>query len=216
MGWRHRVNYLVGQLRRDRAKGNLNEEIQAHLDLEIQQNIENGMLPAEARLAALRAFGNVGVAKENSYDRSGFGAIDSFTQDLGYAVRTLKRSPGFTAVAVLSLALGIGANTAIFSVINGVLLRPLPYQDSDRIVTFSSVNPPRGWTDMPLPPGAYHDFKERSKAFEGIAAYQPDGYTLVGGTEPERVEGARVSADLPGLLPFGRHSARSRAWPRGE
>jgi putative ABC transport system permease protein len=120
--------------------------------------------------------------------------------DVRYAFRTLRRNPGFAIVVLLTLALGIGANAAIFSVVNGVLLRPLPYRDADRLmVIWGDLRRP-GLNDIPASAGEYVDYRDRSHAFEQVAAYDTIGFNLTGGGEPERVEGAVVSTTFFTLL----------------
>jgi len=99
--------------------------------------------------------------------------MNTFLHDLRYGLRLLGRTPGFTAVAVLALALGIGANTAIFSVVNAVLLRPLPYQNPERLVELWETNPIKGWTDAPAAPANFYDWEQQNDAFEGMANYSP-------------------------------------------
>jgi putative ABC transport system permease protein len=120
--------------------------------------------------------------------------VDTFVQDLRYGLRTLVKSPGFAAVAVLALALGIGASTAIFSVVNAVLLRPLPFTDPERLMMVLSSNPGKGVPKFPASPPDFLDWRAQSRAFEAMAAFDPSPFNLSEGTEPERLRGSSVSA----------------------
>jgi putative ABC transport system permease protein len=185
----HHLRALAARLRGlfgDRgADREFDDEIEAHLRLLAERYVRQGMSKAEAEWAARRQFGNVTLLKEANREMRGIRLIDTFFQDVRYGLTMLRRNPGFTFVATLTLALGIGATTAIFSVVNAVLLRPLPYRDPDRLVI--------------VPSAEGRDFlrwREQAKAFENMAAYDGGTAILTGSGEPERLEAKLVSAEL--------------------
>src|SRR5262245_8821095 len=184
----------------------LDEEVRFHLEREIEENIARGMSPEEARYAALRSFGGVERVKEESRDERGIRLFDEVWQDLRYGARMLRTQPGFTLIAVITLALGIGANTAIFSVVNAVLLRPLPCEDPDRLVVFWTA-PQQGRTEACSLPD-FADWREQSRSFERMAAFTDGAFNLTGVGEAERLNGQVITSDLfPALsipLAFGR------------
>ena len=135
MRWVHRLMMRVQMLlRRGKAGAQLDEELRFHLDRQIAENLAAGMSSDEARSAALRAFGNPALLREQMRATWSWSGIEQFLRDLRIGARTLRRAPGFTAVAMLVMALGIGANAALFTVVRGVLLRPLPFKDPNRLL----------------------------------------------------------------------------------
>jgi putative ABC transport system permease protein len=198
---------LRALLRKSEMERELDEELRYHIEQQTEQNIRLGMDPEEARRAAQKAFGGVEQAKERIRDGRGVGWIEELRQDLRYGARISLKYKGFTLVAVLTLALGIGANTAIFSVVYGVLLKPLPYRDPDRIVTVTLSFPERG-IDL-LRGGDYLDWREQSQSFAQLAGYLIDSVNLTGDGEAERLTLGRVSSGFFPLLDIepllGRH-----------
>ncbi len=130
----------------------------------------------------------------------GLALVGTFFQDIRYTLRMLRKNPGFALAAVMTLALGIGGNTAIFSVINAVLLRPLPFQNPERLVTLWESSPQHEMDRAAVSPPNFVDWSTQSQTLEHIAAYRYWGFVLTGGGEPERITGARVSASLFPLL----------------
>src|SRR5580698_1987582 len=155
-------------IRRERFRNELDEEMAFHQAQAEKDLCADGMRPAEARRAARREFGNAEQLKERSTEVVGF-RLETVIQDLRYAVRQLAQNPGFTVVITLTLALSIGANSAIYSVIDAVLLKSLPYPQADRLVRLFLSND--AYPQFPLNPWDFHDFRERNTSFESMAAY---------------------------------------------
>jgi predicted permease len=174
-------------------------EIDAHLEIETAENIARGMSPEEARWAAQRRFGNFTQVREEIYRMNSIGFLETFWQDLRYAGRMLRRNPGFTALAVLSLAIGIGGNAAMFSIVSAVLIQPLPYRDPGRLV------------DVPYyyPPGAIVAMQQWSRTMD-LAAVTPDiRLNLTGQGEATRLAGNAVSANFFSVLGVGAQLGRT-------
>jgi predicted permease len=199
---------LRSLLRRGQVEQELDEELQYHLERQIEENLATGMTAEDARYAALRAMDGIAQQKERCRDMRRVNFIEDFLQDLRYGLRVLAKSPIFTAVAVLTLALGIGANTAVFSVVNGVLLRPLQYNNPDQIITI--WEPSRGGHTLGLTDAEFFDIRDRNQVFEELAAYATGATNFTGAGEPERVNATWVSS---GFFPvLGVHPALGRVF----
>ena len=200
MSWRRQLAKIGALFRRPKPVADLEEEIRSHLQMEEQDNLEAGMSPDEAHYATLRRFGNVTLAQQRSREMWGWNWAETLWQDLRYGLRQLRRSPGFTIVAALTLALGIGANTAIFSLVNAVLLRQLPYRDPNRLVYISEFWP-RETPVQTVPSPDFANWSEDEQLFDGLAAYGGGAeVNLTSDREPERVQGVTVTSDFFSLL----------------
>jgi putative ABC transport system permease protein len=182
--------------RRARWNEERERELQTYLEIETEENIARGMTPEDARYAARRKLGNPTQIREEIYRMNSLTFIESLWQDVRCGLRMLPKNAGFATVAILTLALGIGANTAIFSVIHGVLLSPLPYNDPDHIVLVLESNPIRGFPQFSVSPPNYMDWKKDSTSFEQIASIARGDFNYTGGAEPERISGARVASSF--------------------
>jgi putative ABC transport system permease protein len=175
-------------------------EIETYLEIETDQNIARGMRPDEARYAALRKLGNLTRVREEIYRMNSIGFLETLWQDVRFALRMLRKSPGFTAVAGLTLAVGIGANTAIFSVVYAVLLRPLPYANPNQLVSVFEANPSKG---VPVDALSYPNFLECSDhngVFSQMAGYNAHDLALTGAGEPTTVHTIAVTPEMFSLL----------------
>jgi putative ABC transport system permease protein len=192
-----RLWMLLGRRQFD---ADLQEEMRLHRELREQAEIERGLSPREAHYAVQRRFGNDLVLREESRDMWGWSWLENLFQDVRYSLRMLRKNPGFTAVAVLTLALGIGANTAIFSVVDTVLLRPLPFKDPQRLVAVVNADTKKGIFGGPVSYPDFKDWKAQSREFEGIAVYRTAMFTLTGRGQAQYVMGAIVSGNVFSLL----------------
>lgn len=206
MSWWTRV------FRRRRLYGELSEEIREHLEEKIEELVAGGMSREEAAYAARREFGSVALTEGDSREVWRWTHVEDLLMDVRYGLRMLRRSPGFTAVAVLTLALGIGANTAIFSVVHAILLRPLPFRDSGQLVMLFTrdARNQRNYVSYP----DYVDWQKQSRAFEEICALVPQSVNLTKQGEPKRVIGSFVSANFFAML--GIEPAVGRDFRAGE
>jgi hypothetical protein len=211
--WCLRFAALFHKERRDRE---LTEELESHLQMHIEDNLRAGMNPAEARRQALIKLGGIEEAKEQYREQRGIPALETLLQDLRFGLRMLRKSPGFTIVALLTLALGIGANTAIFSVVNTVLLQPLPYPQPDRIVQLMRSFPAGNFPNISVP--KFMVWRNQTQVFQDIAASgRYMGANLTSGDPPEPVTvvpvSARYFAVLGAPVAMGRTAGR-RAFHR--
>ena len=185
------MNGLFFKQRHDRE---LAAELESHLQLHIEDNLRAGMSPDTARREALMKLGGLEQTKELYRERRGLPLIETLWQDLRYAARILRKNPGFTAVATMTLALGIGANTAIFSIVNAVVLRPLPYKDSSRIVTLHTKTAMFPAFTLPLTWPAFQEVRGQATPLKEVAAYWQTDRTLTGRDQPEVLQAAAVSS----------------------
>jgi predicted permease len=197
---------LKALFRKGKADAELDEELGDYLDAAAAQKMEEGMSRKEARRAARLEMGSADAVKEEVHSTGWESVVEAFWQDLRFAVRTLRKNAGFTAIAIVTLALGIGANTAIFSVVDGVLLKPLPYPNSERVVTVFLQDPSLGMDRGDYGDADFTALRQRQKSFEALTAVSsPDnGFTLTGGQEPEVIPGTRVTGaffDVLGAKP---------------
>jgi len=191
---------LVSLFRRPRMDADLDEEIRDHLERSSDDYIARGLDPGAARAAALAAFGGRLRAKELHAEVRGFQRLESLWRDAWYAARVCRKAPAFSAVVVATLALGIGATSAIFALVNAVVFRPLPFHDAAALVRVTQVNRDSGRSSSLSPPN-YFDLRERAASFSALAAYWTPTVTLsAGGGAPERIAAALCTASLTEVL----------------
>jgi putative ABC transport system permease protein len=191
---------LRALFRREDVLRDIEEELRAHIELATEENLKRGLPPDEARAAARKSFGDQTRAAESGYDVRGGGWLEALWQDLRFGARLLFKQPGFTVIAALTLGLGVGANVTIFSVVNAVLLRPLPYPDADRLVFLWSAAAKQNVAERASAYANYSEWRARSASFEDLAVFDPTAVTLTGAAEPEQVMSVRASANLFPLL----------------
>jgi putative ABC transport system permease protein len=191
MIWRRFAKWISG-----RADRELEREIETHLEAETREQQTAGLTPEQARYAARRALGNPASIQEDVRAAWGWTSVERLAMDLRYAARQLRRSPAFTAVAVITMALGIGATTAVFSIINAVLLREPPYPEASRLVRLFQTLPNAGESRAGTGAPEYLDYRDRNRVFASLAGFSRANFDLTGAGEPERISGARVSGNL--------------------
>jgi putative ABC transport system permease protein len=208
--WLIRLGGLFSKEGRDRE---LAAELESHLQMHIEHNVRAGMTPEEARRRALIQLGGVEQTKENYRDRRGIPWLETLLQDIRFGLRILRKNPGFTAVVILTLALGIGANAAVFSVVNSVLLKPLPYPQSERLVALRQAAPGASGLasfidGLLLSPSMYFTYAEHNQTFQSVGIWTPGAASVTGLGQPEQVRVMGVSDGL--LQTLGVPPARGR------
>jgi predicted permease len=187
---------LAGIFQGDRAERSFAEEMESHLALHIADNLQRGMPPEEARRVALLKLGGRDATAEAYRDQRRLPVWGTVLQDARFALRTMRRSPGLTAVVILTLALGIGANTAMFSIVNGVLLRPLPYRDPARLMFVYSSSPSRGFPIGATSPPDFREMRDRNRTLASLSAYFQSPVNMSGDFQAERLSGMVVSTEF--------------------
>lgn len=186
--------------KRRQLEQDLERELRSDLDLEAEEQRNNGLSPEDAHYAAKRALGNAALIKEETREMWGWGSFERLAQDAHLSLRLLRKSPGFVLFAILALALGLGANESIFSVVDSVLLRPLPFQHAGRLVEVWEDSSRIGFPMDTPAPANFVDWKRRNRVFADMAALKGDLYALTGAGTPEQIEGSPVTANLFPLL----------------
>ena len=178
----------------------LREEIEEHIALQVEENLRRGLSAVEARRQAMLTFGGVEVVKEDCRAERRMLSVERLVRDVRYALRTLRKAPGFTSIAVLTLAVGIGATIAIFSVIDGVLLKPLPYRQPDELIDLTHTAPGVNLPEADPAPFLYFTYREQGGSFQSLGLYRWTSRSVTELTEPENVQGLDVTAEVLPML----------------
>ena len=204
--------------RRRRWERRLDTEMRFHLEQQVRDSVRAGMTPEEARRKAMREFGAVGLAKDECRDQRPFLWIEQLVQDVQFALRSFRRNPGFALVSVLTLALAIGATTAVFAVVHAILLRNLPFPGSARMLIVSNRSTRTGDSIPFSRMSQFREWQQRASSFENVAAFNAffahSTYNLTGRGDPERLTGVEVSRSIFPML--GASALRGRVFRDGE
>jgi predicted permease len=195
---------IISLFRRDQLDRDLADEMAAHLDLAIEENIQAGMSPQDARRIALAHFGGIQQAKENYRDARSLPMIETLALDIRYTFRALRKDRTFAAIAILILALGIGANIVVFSVVNTLLLRPLPFPHSEQLVWFTGNHGQGGLSGSTYNVGSYEEYQRHAQSFEEVTSYQAfwgsTAYNMTGHGDPQHVQAVMVANNFFHML----------------
>ncbi|HEU5233706.1 MAG TPA: ABC transporter permease [Terriglobales bacterium] len=186
------LSRIAGLFDREHRDAELEDELQSVLQMHIEDNLRAGLTPEEARRRALIKLGGMDQVSEAYREQRGIPILETMAQDIRFAIRGMRKNPGFTAVALLTLALGIGANTALFSVVNGVLLNPLPYPNPEQLVILFGQTKQFEHASVSYP--NYLDWEKQSHSFSSMAAFRGESFNVTGQDEPERLPGYMISS----------------------
>jgi predicted permease len=202
MGWLEQLRMRTGMLfQRSRAGARLDDELRFHIERQVAENIAAGMDAQEARCAALRSFGNLTLLREQAREAWSWNWLESFWRDLRYGVRTLGRAPGFTFIAIVVMALGIGANVALFTVVRGMLLRSLPFTDPNRLVMLYEQSADGRFPYNGVAGGVFAEWRKQNRSFSDLALLGEADFNISGGGQlPEKLHGASCTWNLFPLL----------------
>jgi predicted permease len=206
------LSRLRGTFRKEKIDHELDEELRAHIEMRTADNIAGGTTPAEARYDAQRRFGNSTLLKEDAREADIIGWLDSLAGDFRYAIRILRKNPGFTSIAILTLALAIGCNTAFFSIVNGVLLNPLPHPHPEQLVTLGESKP--NFTNGSISYPNSVDWQKDNRVFSAMAIAREYGFTLTGLGDAEQLTAKLISSDYFTVL--GANPVIGRTFVSGE
>ncbi|HET8648266.1 MAG TPA: ABC transporter permease, partial [Vicinamibacteria bacterium] len=193
--WMRAASY-AGRARRERE---LDEELASHVEMHVADAVRAGLSPGEARRQALLRLGGIEQTKEACRERQGLPFLDTLLQDVRLGLRKLRQGPGFTAAVVAVLALGVGANAVMFSVVNALLLRPLPYPEPGRLLRVQTIDAASGEDGATAVPD-FQEYRSRNRTFEGLASFYVRSLDLTGSGEPERVRTLAVSSEFLDVL----------------
>jgi predicted permease len=197
---RRMIAAVKGLFVRRRLEAELDEELRFHLAMEAEEQVRQGASGQEAARRAMLKLGGLEATKEAARSARGYRRLEALGQDVRFALRLLRRNPGYAGAVVLALALGIGANTAMFSVVRGVLLRELPYRQPGRLVVLHQYDPRAAAADQPFSVPDIEDLRRRTRSFSGLVEYHSMWFNLLGRSEPERLQVGVVSAGYFGVL----------------
>jgi predicted permease len=197
MNWLRKIKTLFARGRMEREMA---EELRLHLEMEAERRRKAGRADPEARAEAARAFGNIASIQERAREQTGWPRLENLGRDFRQAARRLWQSPGFTLIAIITLALGIGANTAIYSIVRGVVQRPLRASEPDRLMAVMETNPHNGGRPFSVSVRNFADWRERARSFEVLAAVAHHGASLAGMGEPLQVSARHVSRGYLAML----------------